>query len=97
MQVAPIWNTPPCDSFFRLLVFTETNLFNLRTRQLEPEIMDDPDLDPVQHQRALEGLTRVHAITNSAAQLWKIIKAQITASGKPQLHYWMLVAVTVTC
>ena len=44
--------------------------------------MDDPDLDPVQHQRALEGLTRVHAITNSASQLWKIIKAQITASGK---------------
>ena len=46
--------------------------------------MDDPDLDPAEHQRALIGLTRIHTITNSAIQLWKIIKAQITASGKAE-------------
>ena len=46
--------------------------------------MDDPDLDPVQHQRALQGLTRIHSITNSAAQLWKIIKVRLIASGKTE-------------
>ena len=44
--------------------------------------MDDPDLDLVEHQRALKGLTRIHSITNSATQLWKLIKSQITASGE---------------
>lgn len=44
--------------------------------------MDDPDLDPVHHRRALEGLTRIHTITNTATQLWEIVKAQITASGR---------------
>ena len=44
--------------------------------------MDDPDLDLAEHQRALKGLTRIHAITNSATQLWKLIKSQIVASGK---------------
>ena len=44
--------------------------------------MDDPDLDLAEHQRALQGLTRIHSITNSAKYLWKLIKAQIAASGK---------------
>ena len=59
-------------------------MLNLKTRQLEPELMDDPNLDLAEHQRALQGLTRIHTITNSATQLWKIIKAQITASGKTE-------------
>lgn len=42
----------------------------LRTRRLEPEVMDNPDLDPRAHARALRGLARINRISATAEALW---------------------------
>ncbi len=42
----------------------------LKIRQLEPEIMDDPLLSDEEHERALQGLARVHWLTGSTQRLW---------------------------
>ena len=43
----------------------------LRRRDRRPEVMDDPSLDPGLHRAALAGLERVHAVTRSAAAVWR--------------------------
>jgi 2-polyprenyl-3-methyl-5-hydroxy-6-metoxy-1,4-benzoquinol methylase len=43
--------------------------------------MDDPELDPVQHRRALTDLARIHQFTNSVSQIWGPIRQRIIASG----------------
>ncbi len=45
-------------------------LARLAHRQRTPEIIDQPDLDPVQHVRALRGLARINRISASDAILW---------------------------
>lgn len=50
-----------------------TPLPSLKTRRLEPEIMDDPALNSDEHARALRGLARVHWWTGTASRLWKTI------------------------
>ncbi|MEO0588061.1 MAG: nucleotide-binding protein, partial [Planctomycetota bacterium] len=32
-------------------------------RDLQPELMDDPAIDPAEHRRALRGLDRIHRLT----------------------------------
>lgn len=44
------------------------------TRQREPEIMDDPGLDPKEHQRALRGLSLLNACSGSVWALWQPIR-----------------------
>jgi 2-polyprenyl-3-methyl-5-hydroxy-6-metoxy-1,4-benzoquinol methylase len=39
----------------------------LGQRQLRPELMDQPGLDPLDHQQALLGLARINALTRSTA------------------------------
>jgi 2-polyprenyl-3-methyl-5-hydroxy-6-metoxy-1,4-benzoquinol methylase len=39
-------------------------------RRREPEVMDEPGLDPGQHMAALRGLARINAISASARILW---------------------------
>jgi len=39
----------------------------LGQRQLRPELMDQPGLDPLEHQQALLGLTRINGLTRSAS------------------------------
>ena len=39
---------------------------SLAQRHREPELMDDPNLDPALHHQALVGLRRVHSIS----ELW---------------------------
>jgi len=46
----------------------------LRERQREPELMDQPGLDPRLHAQALKGLARVNTISRTASVLWKSIK-----------------------
>lgn len=46
---------------------------NLQERNLQPELMDDPQLDPCLHQRALQGLSRVNWVTRTHRLLWKPI------------------------
>ena len=54
---------------------------NLNFRQLEPELMDDPELDANAHQQALNGLARTHVFTRTARRIWSEIVAAIP-SGK---------------
>jgi 2-polyprenyl-3-methyl-5-hydroxy-6-metoxy-1,4-benzoquinol methylase len=42
----------------------------LSERRCQPEIMDQPGLDPAQHVRALQGLARINWWSGSAAMLW---------------------------
>jgi 2-polyprenyl-3-methyl-5-hydroxy-6-metoxy-1,4-benzoquinol methylase len=44
-------------------------------RRLEPEVMDQPDLDPALHRQALAGLARINAWSGSARILWRPIAA----------------------
>jgi 2-polyprenyl-3-methyl-5-hydroxy-6-metoxy-1,4-benzoquinol methylase len=50
-------------------------LASLAQRRCEPEIMDQPDLDPNVHVRALDGLARVNRISASDRILWTPIAA----------------------
>ena len=45
-------------------------LAGLRARDRVPERMDDPALDPAEHRRALAGLRRLNAVSDSAGVLW---------------------------
>lgn len=54
---------------------------NVRQRNLQPEIMDDPDLDPAQHQRALSGLGRLNFFSGSSRIVWKPIARLARRSG----------------
>lgn len=45
----------------------------LQRRELEPEIMDDPELDQQRHFAALKGLSRLNALSASVNILWRPI------------------------
>lgn len=46
----------------------------MKTRELVPELMDDPDLDRAAHFRALAGLRRINRWTRNASLAWRQIK-----------------------
>lgn len=55
----------------------------MQTRQHIPEIMDDPGLDPAEHEGALRGLRRINRFSRSASAVWKpIARACREANGK---------------
>lgn len=61
---------------------------SLRFRNLQPEIMDDPSLDPEEHRRALQALARVNRISLSSRGLWprirELCRAKIrSGDGRP--------------
>ena len=45
----------------------------VKSRNRQPELMDQPELDPQLHQRALMGLRRVNHISGTAKHLWRPI------------------------
>lgn len=45
----------------------------LANRDLQPEVMDQPELDPEQHRRALAGLGRINRLSGSVHILWPAI------------------------
>jgi SAM-dependent methyltransferase len=54
------------------------------TRQRRPELMDGPDLDSVEHARALIGLGRINWVSRSAAIYWPELRRIASAhSGAP--------------
>ncbi|MSR55081.1 MAG: methyltransferase domain-containing protein [Gemmataceae bacterium] len=60
---------------------------SLRFRNLQPEIMDDPSLDPDEHRRALKALARVNRISRSSRSLWPAIRELCrarTQAGDPR-------------
>ena len=52
-------------------------------RQMTPERMDDPALDPREHNRALVGLARINRWTGSAGILWPTIREEARSLGRP--------------
>jgi 2-polyprenyl-3-methyl-5-hydroxy-6-metoxy-1,4-benzoquinol methylase len=48
--------------------------FNVGQRRREPEIMDQPGLDEVQHVQALRGLARINRLSGSARILWPALR-----------------------
>lgn len=47
----------------------------LQERDRQPEVMDQPGLDPAEHERALAGLRRINGLSRCAAGLFKPIEA----------------------
>ncbi len=62
-----------------------TSIFSsLRSRDLQPELMDDPDLEPERYLGSLRGLWRVNAVTGRAKILWpEILAAARATPGAP--------------
>lgn len=56
------------------------------TRQRERELMDDPTLDPTEHQRALEGLSRLNACSDSVWSLWQPIRKLANSLHRKELR-----------
>ena len=54
-----------------------------RIRQLEPEVMDQPGLDPQVHRQALAGLARLNGLSRSAGLLWPHVAIQARQLGRP--------------
>ena len=69
-------------------------------RDIQPELMDQPDLDPSLHVDALRGFRRINMVSRSAAILWSTIaefarqiapaKARMLdiACGSGNIHDW---------
>ena len=56
----------------------------LNNRDRQPEVMDQPGLDPREHAKALMGLRRINAISRCSAGLFRPIEAlAITQPAKP--------------
>lgn len=52
-------------------------------RQVQPEIMDQADLDEARHFDALRGLARINRWSRTAATIWKPIKQWQGEQGRP--------------
>jgi 2-polyprenyl-3-methyl-5-hydroxy-6-metoxy-1,4-benzoquinol methylase len=53
-------------------------------RALEPELMDQPGLDPREHIRALDGLGRINLVSRSVAPIWQCVeRAARQLAGRP--------------
>ena len=58
---------------------------DLSIRRLEPEVMDDPGLDPASHRQALDGLRTVNWFSGSAGILWSQISQLARSQRKLSL------------
>jgi len=58
-------------------------LTKLHTRRLEPELMDQPDLETHLHSHALDGLRRINRFSRSSAILWRPIHTLCKRSARP--------------
>jgi len=56
---------------------------SLARRHRQPELMDDPALDPAEHRRALAGLARINAVSGSAKLLWPAIRHLARTTNRP--------------
>ena len=55
----------------------------LNQRDRQPEVMDQPELDPAEHARALRGLRRINAISRSSLGLLRSLQALHSTASKP--------------
>jgi len=54
----------------------------LHARNLQPELMDDPALPAEEHRRALAGLARLNAFSNSVGVLWPAVRGLARELGR---------------
>ena len=55
----------------------------LNQRDRQPEVMDQPGLDPAEHARALRGLRRINAISRSSSGLLRSLQELHASVSKP--------------
>jgi 2-polyprenyl-3-methyl-5-hydroxy-6-metoxy-1,4-benzoquinol methylase len=55
----------------------------LAQRVLQPELMDDPALDPARHRRALAALAHLNLVSRTSRTLWRAIRPIAAAPGHP--------------
>jgi len=58
-------------------------LADLSMRRLQPEWMDQPDLDGAAHRQALNGLQRINVVSRSVSIVWRPIEALAKTSHRP--------------
>lgn len=59
-------------------------LSRLRSRRLQPELMDQPGLPQAEHDRALSALSRVNALSLVAGRIWSAVgEMEARSPGKP--------------
>ena len=58
----------------------------LNTRHLEPELMDQPDVDPTLHRQALAALESVNRLSRTASVLWRALLRWVPADRLPHLR-----------
>jgi 2-polyprenyl-3-methyl-5-hydroxy-6-metoxy-1,4-benzoquinol methylase len=56
---------------------------DLSRRNRQPEIMDQPGLDPALHAAALAGLRRVNRLSATAGSLWRELAPLVRTSSRP--------------
>lgn len=56
---------------------------SLTRRHRQPELMDDPALDPAEHRRALADLARINAVSGSANVLWPPLRRLAKGLNRP--------------
>jgi 2-polyprenyl-3-methyl-5-hydroxy-6-metoxy-1,4-benzoquinol methylase len=56
-------------------------LLDVRARRIQPEIMDQPDLDRRLHVEALRGLERINLVSGSARILWPALERLARQAG----------------
>jgi 2-polyprenyl-3-methyl-5-hydroxy-6-metoxy-1,4-benzoquinol methylase len=54
---------------------------DLRSRNLQPELMDDPSLDGVSHEQALTGLRRINWWSRTDLAVWRAIRRNLEGAG----------------
>ncbi len=59
---------------------------DLAVRRREPELMDQPDIDPVEHRKALRGLARINRLSRSSSIVWQSLARLARESPDRPLH-----------
>lgn len=55
----------------------------MRQREIRPELMDDPTIDPASHVRALRGLARLNALSRAWRILWPDVRSVVQSLNRP--------------
>ena len=63
-----------------------SRLPRMAERDLQPELMDQPELAADEHHRALNGLARCNILSNSAGSMWPAIQSLARQQGKRPLR-----------
>jgi 2-polyprenyl-3-methyl-5-hydroxy-6-metoxy-1,4-benzoquinol methylase len=65
---------------------TDEHRIDLSIRRRQPELMDQPGVDPAEHRLALRGLQRVNALSRTAAHFWREIQRAFPAAESRQVR-----------